>query len=196
MIKEYFANYRIHHSDSTYFTDKSLAIHHKDTENWQVTCVDTGADSMTGGRIKRIEKYLDKNEKFLLTYGDGVGNIDIDATLDTSDDVDVLITMTAARSTARFGVLTFEGDWVTSFAEKPIEDAPFVNAGYFVCSPLLLSLIDDDKCILEKDILPMLAEKRLMKVYKHEGFWMPMDSLHDKVELEKIYKEKGNIYGE
>lgn len=203
MIKEYFSKYRTLYCDSTYNLANGKVKHHTPAcENWSVTCVDTGLDTMTGGRIARIKEYITPGESFLLTYGDGVGNIDIDGVLDVSYDPDAIVTMTSARSTARFGVLTFEDDWITSFVEKPMEDAPWVNAGYFVCKYELFNYIGNDytgkndSCVLEKDVLPFLAEEHRMKVYKHDGFWMPMDSLHDKVELEKIYKKEGNIYGQ
>jgi glucose-1-phosphate cytidylyltransferase len=199
IIKEYFANYHMRNRDTTYFLKNGMVAHHTDIkENWYVTCVDTGADTMTGGRIRRIKEYIYPGEAFLLTYGDGVGNIDIDGAIDKSYDAETLVTMTAARSTARFGTLTLDGDRITSFAEKLKEEAPWVNAGYFVCKYDLFDYLEmeGDTCILEKDVLPLLAKDGLMNAYLHEGFWMPMDSLHDKVELEKIYKEKGNIYGQ
>jgi len=191
-IKEYFANYFLHQSNVTIdLSSNEMEIHNSQSEPWKVTLVNTGLNSMTGARIKKAKQYID-NEPFLLTYGDGVGDIDIQKTLDFHKQHGKLLTMTSAQPDGRFGALNInqETDQVLEFQEKPKGDGSWINAGYFVCQPEVLDYIDsDDDVIFEKEPLQNLAKDGQIHTYKHGGFWMPMDSLRDKTELNKLWKD-------
>jgi len=192
-IKEYFANYFLHQSDVTInLSNNEIQIHNNKSEPWKVTLVDTGLNTMTGTRIKKAKQYID-NEPFLLTYGDGVGNIDIQKTLDFHKQHGKLLTMTSAQPNGRFGALNIDQNTsqVLDFQEKPKGDGSWVNAGYFVCQPEILNYIDsEDDVVFEQKPLKNLAKDGQIHTYKHDGFWMPMDSLRDKTELNKLWENK------
>lgn len=193
VIKEWFANYFLHTSDVTFDLGKnSMEIHNSFAENWKVTLVETGLHTMTGGRIKKIKKYIGNND-FLLTYGDGVADIDISKTIQTHKDNQRAITVTAYKPQGKFGSLEINKDGVvSSFTEKPAGDGMWINAGFFVCSPKVFDYIpDDDGVVFEKEPLETLAQSGQMNSYKHTGFWKPMDILRDNKELNEMW-EAGN----
>lgn len=189
MIKEYFANYFIHQSDLTIdLTNNSIETHHSNAEPWKVTLVDTGKESMTGGRIKRIQKYVG-NEPFLLTYGDGVGNVDIAALVDEHRRSQKLVTVTAVQPSGRFGALNLaENNQVNSFLEKPKGDGSWINGGFFVCQPEVFQYLDADSTIWEREPMERIAADGQLQAFKHLGFWKPMDTLRDKQELEQAWE--------
>ena len=192
LIKEYFANYFLHQSDVTFnLRDNRMEVHEKRTEPWRVTIVDTGEDSMTGGRIKRIGPYLQENEPFCLTYGDGVGNVDITASIAFHRSHGKLATLTAVQPSGRFGALQLHGTQVTAFQEKPQGDGAWINGGFFVLDPRVLDTIEGDATIWEREPMERLAAEGQMMAFKHEGFWQPMDTLRDKQKLEALW-ESGN----
>lgn len=189
-IKEYFAHYFLHESDVTFdFRNSSQRIIHQHTaEPWQVTLVDTGAETMTGGRVKRVREYLG-DEPFMLTYGDGVGNVNIKELVDFHKAHGKLATVTTTQPSGKFGALGLaEGDQVTSFLEKPRGDGSWINAGFFVLEPKVLDLIDRDSTIFEKEPLERLASGGELMAFKHHDFWQPMDTLRDKNQLEDLWK--------
>ncbi len=191
MIKEYFANYFLHMSDVTIDLQKNkLEIHNVRAEPWRITLVDTGLNTMTGGRIKRIQQYVG-NETFMLTYGDGVGNIDIKKLVDFHKSHGKLATVTAVQPLGRFGALTIEGDRVFSFKEKPKGDGSWINGGFFVLEPGIFKYIQGDETIWEKEPLENLSKEGQLMAYKHTGFWKAMDTLRDKRELETLW-QSGN----
>lgn len=185
VIKEYFTNYFLHQSDVTIdISSGDMQVHNNSSEPWKVTLLDTGTHAMTGARVKKAKKYIG-NETFLLTYGDGVGDIDIDQTLKFHVQHKKLMTMTSAQPEGRFGALNInENNQVTTFEEKPKGDGSWVNAGYFICQPEVLDYIaDGDDVIFEQEPLRKLAQDGQIFSYKHKGFWMPMDTLRDKIKL-------------
>ncbi|WP_299252687.1 glucose-1-phosphate cytidylyltransferase [uncultured Cytophaga sp.] len=186
VIKEYFANYFLHQSDVTIdIAENKLEVHNSHAEPWKITLVDTGIDSMTGGRIKRAAKYLN-NEPFLLTYGDGVGNVDIKALVDFHKKNKKLVTVTAVQPLGRFGALSIDDtDSVSSFYEKPQGDGAWINGGFFVCEPEAINYIKEDATIWERAPMEAIAAEGQMAAFRHEGFWKPMDTLRDKNELEE-----------
>jgi glucose-1-phosphate cytidylyltransferase len=187
LIKEYFANYFLHMSDVTFdMKNNKMEVHQHKAEPWRVTLVDTGENTMTGGRLKRVRDYLD-DEDFCFTYGDGVGDVDITALLAYHRSKKKLATVTGAQQPGRFGALSFEGDIVASFKEKPHGDGSWINGGYFVLSPKVLDLIDGDNTVWEKEPMELLAAKRQISAYLHKGFWQPMDTLRDKLLLEELW---------
>jgi glucose-1-phosphate cytidylyltransferase len=191
-IKEYFANYFLHQSDVTIdISNGNMEVHSNSSEPWKVTLLDTGLNTMTGSRIKKAKKYID-DETFLVTYGDGVADIDIKKTIDFHAQHGKLMTMTAAQPDGRFGALEINiANQILAFNEKPKGDGSWVNAGYFVCQPEVLDYIDDgDEVIFEQDPLMNLAKDGEIYSYKHDGFWMPMDTLRDKIKLNEMYKKK------
>jgi glucose-1-phosphate cytidylyltransferase len=190
IVKEYFANYFLHQSDVTIdLQNNSIETHQSSAEPWKITLVDTGKTSMTGGRIKRIQKYIG-NEPFLLTYGDGVGNIDIDALVQFHIANKKMVTVTAVQPSGRFGALNLsETDAVTSFLEKPKGDGAWINGGFFVCEPKIFDFIDSDNTIWEKEPMEQIAAHQEMVAFKHSGFWKPMDTLRDKKELEQEWNK-------
>lgn len=184
-IKEYFANYFLHQSDVTIdLKDNSIITHHSKAEHWKITLVDTGKDTMTGGRIKRIQSHIG-NEPFLLTYGDGVGNVDINKLVAFHQQKKKMLTVTAVQPTGRFGALNINAiEEVTSFLEKPKGDGAWINGGFFVCQPEIFEFIDGDTTLWEREPMERIAKEDQMVAYKHTGFWKPMDTLRDKVELD------------
>ena len=187
MIKEYFANYYSHNSDMTIDMKTNEITHHVNyAEPWKVTLVDTGLDTMTGGRIKKVKDYVG-NEPFMLTYGDGVADINIDELIAFHKKHGKAITMTSVQPEGRFGSLLLENDKVLSFQEKPKGDGAWVNAGYFVCQPEVFDYIPmGDNVIFEREPLENLANGGQLYTYKHEGFWKPMDTQRDKSQLEDM----------
>jgi len=189
LIKEYFANYFLHKSDVTIdLKDNSLKVHDSQVEPWTITLVDTGKDSMTGGRIKRIQRFVG-NETFMLTYGDGVSNVDIKQLLEFHNAHENYCTVTSVQPSGRFGSLNIgANNEVHSFLEKPKGDGSWINGGYFVCEPQIFDYIKEgDTTIWEKDPLDNLAKDDQMKAFKHDGFWLPMDTLKDKLDLNEMW---------
>jgi glucose-1-phosphate cytidylyltransferase len=189
IIKEYFANYFLHMSDVTFdMVNNTMEVHQKNAEPWQVTIVDTGEETMTGGRIKRIAPYLDG--PFCLTYGDGVGDIDISASIEFHKKSGLLATLTGVQPPGRFGSLQLDKNRINSFIEKPLGDGSWINGGFFILDPSVIDYIAGDSTIWEREPLEKLAEARQLGIYRHNGFWRPMDTLRDKHELEGLW-EKG-----
>ncbi|HQQ96792.1 MAG TPA: glucose-1-phosphate cytidylyltransferase [Cyclobacteriaceae bacterium] len=192
MIKEYFLNYHIHQSDiSVNLNSGDVKIHKSASEDWDVTLVDTGAATMTGGRIKRIQRYV-QDGTFLLTYGDGVGDINIKNLVQEHHKKGKLLTVTGVQPSGRFGLLRIDQDGlVSSFQEKPVGDGGWSNGGFFVCEPGIFDYIPDqaDQVVWEKEPLEELASAHQMNVYKHGGFWKPMDTQRDKKEMEDLWTE-------
>lgn len=188
VIKEYFANYFLHMSDVTFdMRSNRMEVHHKRAEPWNVTLVDTGDDSMTGGRLARVAKYLRDEEDFCFTYGDGVGDIDISATLDFHRAHGKAATLTATYPPGRFGALDIRDRQVHSFKEKPQGDGAMINGGFFVLKPAVLDYIDGDSSTWEQEPLMRLAAEGQLMAYEHQGFWQPMDTLRDKHLLEELW---------
>lgn len=188
LIKEYFANYFLHMSDITFdMANNKMHVHENKAEPWRVTLVDTGDESATGGRLKRVEEYLAHEECFCFTYGDAVGDVDITAGIAFHKAQNRLATVTATYPQAKFGALEIVDDRVVSFQEKPKGDNGMVNGGYFVLSPEVIDLIDNDQTSWEGKPLEQLACSGQLSVYKHQGFWQPMDTLRDKLYLEKLW---------
>lgn len=186
MIKEYFANYFMHMSDVTIDIQKNkVDVHQNFSEPWTITLVDTGENTMTGGRIKRVSKFID--DTFCLTYGDGLSNIDIQESIKFHKKNQLLATLTAVQTPGRFGALKINDLKVTDFQEKPIGDSSWVNGGYFVFEPDVLDYIKDDTTILERDSLERLAKEKQLGAYKHDGFWQAMDTLREKQQLENLW---------
>lgn len=189
LIKEYFANYFLHMSDVTFdMTNNSMQVHQRNAEPWRVTLIDTGENTMTGGRLKRVESYLKDEEAFCFTYGDGVGDIDISGLIAFHRTHNVKATLTATVPPGRFGALDLQGAKVRSFQEKPKGDGGMINGGFFVLSPSVIDLIDGDDCIWERHPLETLAEQGQLAAYEHHGFWQPMDTLRDKTHLEELWQ--------
>lgn len=188
MIKEYFTNYLYHVSDITIdMANNTTEIHHSKTEPWRVTLVDTGLDTNTAGRLKRVADYLDE-EDFCLTYGDGVANVDIDRLLKFHRTHETLATVTAVQPPGRFGALKIQSNRVTKFVEKPQGDGGWINGGFLVCSPKVIDLIAGEQDSLEQDLLMKLASQGQLSAYKHDGFWLPMDTLRDKTMLNSLWE--------
>ncbi len=188
VIKEYFANYFLHKSNVTIdLKDNSINVHETEAEDWKITLVDTGSETMTGGRIKRIKQFIN-NETFLLTYGDGVGSVKINELVAFHKAHGDLCTVTSAQPSGRFGALGIdENDKVTSFHEKPKGDGAWINAGFFVCEPAVIDYIAGDETTFEREPLEKLATEGQLHTFKHYGFWKPMDTLRDKQELDADY---------
>ena len=189
IIKEFFANYFIHKTDITIdLNGNSVSEHETDAEPWKITLVDTGEDSMTGGRIKRIEKHI-ANTTFLLTYGDGVSDVNISELVAQHEKSDSISTITAVQPPARFGALEINSNnKIKSFHEKPKGDGVWINGGFMVCEPEVFKYIKDDSTIWEQYSLPKLAKENKLSSYKHRGFWRPMDTLKDKYKLNELWK--------
>jgi glucose-1-phosphate cytidylyltransferase len=185
VVKEYFTNYFLHKSDVTVdLSNNTLEVHDSQAEPWKITLVDTGVDSMTGGRIKRIEPHVN-NEPFLLTYGDGVSDVNITELVKFHKQHGKFCTVTAVQPSGRFGALDInENNQVMSFMEKPKGDGSWINGGFFVCQPEVFKYIDGDSITWEREPMENIAGDGEMFTYKHEGFWKPMDTLRDKHELE------------
>jgi len=187
MIKEYFANYFMHMSDVTFDMGlNKMQIHENFAEPWKVTLVDTGEDTFTGGRLKRVRKYLG-NESFCFTYGDGLGDVDITALIGFHRTHGRLATVTVVQPPGRFGAMNLSGNQVKTFVEKPQGDGLYVNGGFFVLEPKVIDLIDGDDTIWEHTPLESLAVKGQLQAYKHDKFWQPMDTIRDKHQLEELW---------
>ena len=190
IIKEYFANYFLHTSDVTIDIGKnSVEVHQRWSEPWRITLVDTGALTMTGGRLKAIRPYLNEGESFCFTYGDGVASIDIGALVGFHKAHGRKATITAVAPPGRFGALEFDGDMVTSFREKPAGDGGLINGGFFVADPSVLDLVEGPDTIWEQKPLERLAAMGELAAYRHTGFWQPMDTLRDKLHLEQLWQD-------
>jgi glucose-1-phosphate cytidylyltransferase len=186
MIKEYFANYFLHMSDVTIdIAENRMEVHRKTAEPWRVTLVDTGEQTQTGGRLKRILRHVDGEEFFALTYGDGVADIDIATEIDFHKTHGCRATVTAVRPAKRFGAIAIDGDRVVSFREKPEDDGGWINGGFFLLSPSVGELLADDQTVWEREPLERLAEKGELRAYIHRGFWHPLDTLRDRNYLEQ-----------
>jgi glucose-1-phosphate cytidylyltransferase len=187
VIKEYFANYFLHMSDVTIdLSNNRLKVHHKHAEPWRITLVDTGIDTQTGGRLKRVADYLDA-EPFCFTYGDGVSDIDIGAELEFHRAAGTKATMCAVQPPGRFGALDIVGSRIIRFQEKPSGDGSWINGGFFVLEPSVLDLIEGDATVWERDPLESLAREGQLSAYPHNGFWQPMDTLRDRQKLEELW---------
>ena len=188
VVKEYFANYFLHNSDVTIDTaNQKMEIHNNSSEDWKITLIDTGMDTMTGGRVKRAAKYIG-NESFFLTYGDGVSNVNLDELLSFHKTHGKKVTMTSIQPEGRFGALVIEPDRkISSFLEKPKGDGSWINGGFFVCEPSLLNYIENDQTVLEQAPLENLAKEGELYSFKHEGFWKCMDTLRDKNQLNDMW---------
>jgi glucose-1-phosphate cytidylyltransferase len=188
MIKEYFANYFLHMSDVTFDMSKnSMEVHQRSAEPWRVTLIDTGENTMTGGRLKRVASHVQDDEAFCFTYGDGVSDVNITDLVAFHKAQKVKATLTATFPPGRFGALDFDGHKVHSFKEKPKGDGGMINGGFFVLSPDVLKYIDGDASIWERAPLEKLAEEGQLAAYQHSGFWQPMDTLRDKTYLEELW---------
>lgn len=188
VIKEYFANYFLHMSDVTFdMTNNRMEIHERHAEPWRVTLVDTGDSTQTGGRLARVRQYVQDEEAFCFTYGDGVADIDISAEIAFHRAHGKAATVAAVQPPGRFGSLELNGDSVSAFVEKPLGDGGFINGGFFVLSPKVLDLIDSDDSIWEGDALARLIAQDQLAAFQHTGFWRPMDTLRDKTILEELW---------
>lgn len=188
VIKEYFANYFLHTSDVTFDMQKNtMEVHQRYAEPWKVTLVDTGENTMTGGRLRRVAEYVQNEKAFCFTYGDGVSNIDIGALIEFHQKKGLQATLTSVYPPGRFGALNIVDHKVTTFKEKPKGDGGMINGGFFVLSPSVLSLISDDSTVWEQGPLETLAQNRQIAAFEHDGFWQPMDTLRDKTYLEDLW---------
>jgi glucose-1-phosphate cytidylyltransferase len=188
VIKEYFQNYFLHQSDVTFDIGKrTMEVHAAGSEDWRVTLINTGEETMIGGRIKRILPYVKDDPYFALTYGDGVGDVDIPAVIRQHEASGRLATVTAVRQPGRFGALSYEGERVTGFQEKPMGDTGWINGGYFILSPKVGDYIEGDATVWEREPMERLAAEGQLGAYFHKGFWQPMDTLRDKRDLEKLW---------
>jgi glucose-1-phosphate cytidylyltransferase len=188
VIKEYFANYFLHMSDVTFdMRSNRMEVHQKRAEPWNVTLVDTGDESMTGGRLRRVAEYVHKDEAFCFTYGDGVSDIDISASIEFHKTHGKLATLTASFPPGRFGALDIVGNQITQFMEKPKGDGAMVNGGFFVLSPRVLDYLENDTTVWEQQPLQRLASEGELMAFEHHGFWQPMDTLRDKIYLEELW---------
>ncbi|MBS1680684.1 MAG: glucose-1-phosphate cytidylyltransferase [Bacteroidetes bacterium] len=190
-IKEYFFNYYLHQSDVTLdLSTNKMDVHNSNSEPWKITLLDTGLNTMTGGRIKRAKEYINK-EPFLLTYGDGVADVNIAKTVDFHKSHKKLLTMTSVQPEGRFGALSFgASDKVDAFMEKPKGDGSWINGGFFVCQPEVMNYIAGDETIFEREPLERMASEGQLYSYKHEGFWKCMDTLRDKNQLNELWDSK------
>lgn len=192
MIKEYFANYFLYRSDITFdISNNNIMVHKNNAEPWKVSLIDTGNNSMTGGRIKRIKDYLD-NEPFCITYGDGVSDVNIKKLVEFHHSQNVLLTITAVQPPGRFGAITLKEQQtkINNFREKPDGDGAWINGGFMVADPMIMDYIDDDMTVLEQKPMQMLARDGMMAAYRHKGFWQSMDTLRDKMLLEGLWQQK------
>ena len=189
VIKEYFANYFLHMSDVTFDMSKNtMEVHQRNAEPWKVTLVDTGENTMTGGRVKRIADFVKDEEAFCLTYGDGLSDVNITKLLAFHKTQRVKATLTGSTPPGRFGALDINGSMVTSFMEKPRGDGAMINGGFFVLSPDVLHYLTDDSTKWEREPLERLAQEGNLAAYQHHGFWQPMDTLRDKIYLEELWQ--------
>jgi glucose-1-phosphate cytidylyltransferase len=188
MIKEYFANYFLHMSDVTFdMSNNQMKVHKKDAEDWKITLIDTGEETQTGGRLKRLKNYLKNEQNFCFTYGDGVSDIDISKSIKFHIKHKKLVTITAVQTPGRYGSLVCDDNKVTEFIEKPKENDNFINGGFFILSNKVLDLIKDDNTSWEEGPLNYLAQKNEVMAFKHRGFWQCMDTVRDKNKLEQLW---------
>lgn len=188
LIKEYFANYFLHMSNVTFdMSNNGMEVHQNNAEPWRVTLIDTGENTMTGGRLKRVREYLDRDEDFCFTYGDGVGDIDVKRLVAFHKEQKTLATLTATQPPGRFGALNLNGSRIIGFREKPEGDGGWINGGFFVLSPKVIDYIEDDRTLWEREPLERLATEKQLSAYFHKGFWQPMDTLRDKNHLEELW---------
>ena len=192
VIKEYFADYYLHRSDVTFdFSNENrMTVHQNVAEPWRVTLVDTGLMTQTGGRVKRVQKYIE-NESFMLTYGDGVSDIDLSALLAQHQASGKTATLTGIQPGGRFGVLDVDGQTVTGFREKAKEDGGWINGGFMLLEPGIFDLLNGDSCVLEREPMERLAKDGQLGIYRHNGFWQCMDTQRDKTKLEELW-QSGN----
>jgi len=189
VIKEYFANYFLHMSDVTFdMKHNHMEVHQRNAEPWSVTLVDTGEETMTGGRLKRVMEYVSNEEAFCLTYGDGVSDINITQLIAFHYSQKVKATLTAVVPPARFGALDISESRVNSFREKPKGDSGVINGGFFVLSPEVIDYVEGDKTVWEREPLERLAKEGSLAAFMHRGFWQPMDTLRDKIHLEELWQ--------
>jgi glucose-1-phosphate cytidylyltransferase len=187
MIKEYFANYHLHLCDVTFdVANNAMQVHQNNAEPWRVTLVDTGDQTATGGRLKRVARYLGDDD-FYFTYGDGVGNIDLNAVLALHRAQETLATVTTVQPPGRFGAVNMKDSKITSFVEKPVGDGGWINGGFFVLSPKVIDYIEDDSTVWERAPMERLAAEGNLSAYLHDGFWHPMDTLRDKIALDEMW---------
>ncbi len=194
IIKDYFANYVLRNSDVTFDLARNcMEVHHHWGEPWRVTLADTGESTLTGGRIKRVCKYLQKDEPFCLTYGDGLSNVDVTSLVKFHKQEGALCTLTAVQAPGRFGAITLHAgqNQIDSFREKPEDDGSWINGGFFVLNPEVIDYIDGDYTTWEREPLERLAKEGKLVAFRHTGFWQPMDTLHDKMVLESLW-QSGN----
>ena len=188
VIKEYFANYFLHMSDVTFdMSNNQMTVHNQHAEAWKVTLVDTGDESMTGGRLARVKDYVKDEEAFCFTYGDGVSDVNINDLIAYHQQHGKLATLTAVTPPGRFGALDIQAGKIRSFKEKPKGDGALINGGFFVLSPKVIDLIDGDNCTWEQQPLEHLAKNSELMAFDHDGFWQPMDTLRDKHHLEELW---------
>lgn len=191
LIKEYFANYFLHMSDVTFdMSNNQMTVHHKHVEPWKVTLVDTGENTLTGGRLKRVQNYLEGEEAFCFTYGDGLSDVNISSLINFHLQHQKLATVTAVTPPGRYGALDLSGDSVTGFREKPEGESGLINGGFFVLSPKVISLIDGDQTSWEGAPLITLADEGELMAFEHLGFWQPMDTLREKNLLESLWQSE------
>jgi glucose-1-phosphate cytidylyltransferase len=191
VIKEYFANYFLHSSDVTFdLQSNRMEVHHQKAEPWRVTLIDTGESTMTGGRLKRVADYLRGDDQFCFTYGDGLADVDISAQLQFHQAHGKLATVTAVQPPGRYGALDLQGERVNGFLEKPRGEGGYINGGFFVLSPKVIDLIDGDATSWEGAPMERLAKSGELAAFKHDGFWQPMDTLREKLMLEKHWENK------
>ena len=190
LIKEYFANYFLHMSDVTFdLANNEMEVHQHHAEPWKVTLVDTGLDTMTGGRLKRVKEYLEE-DTFCFTYGDGLSDINISNLISFHKNQKTLATVSAVQPPGRFGVLDIEKEKISNFAEKPAGDGSWINGGFFVLEPKIFDYLENDQSIWEKKPLEKLANSNELSAFKHNGFWQPLDTLRDKNYLDELWKSK------
>jgi glucose-1-phosphate cytidylyltransferase len=188
LIKEYFANYFLHMSDVTIdMNNNSMKVHQQKAEPWKITLVDTGDSTMTGGRLKRVAEFVKDDELFLMTYGDGLSDVNMSDLISFHQANNLMATLTAVHPPARFGALKMSGSRVQSFIEKPVGEGGLINGGFFVLSPKIFQFIDGDTTVWEKEPLERLANQNELAAFTHEGFWQPMDTLRDKQHLEDLW---------
>ena len=190
VIKEYFANYFLHMSDVTFdMKQNTMDVHKKSAEPWKVTLVDTGLDTMTGGRLKRVKKYVE-NETFCFTYGDGLSDISVKNLIDHHSKQKTLSTVTAVQPPGRFGALNIEKNKIISFEEKPSGDGSWINGGYFVLEPGIFDYVENDQTVWERQPLETLAKDSQLSVHKHKGYWNAVDTLRDKNHMQDLWNSK------
>ncbi|MCJ8215686.1 glucose-1-phosphate cytidylyltransferase [Aeromonas veronii] len=188
VIKEYFANYFLHMSDVTFdMQNNRMEVHHNHVEPWRVTLVDTGEETLTGGRLRRVAEYVKDESAFCFTYGDGLSDVDISQLINFHQCHGKIATVTAVSPPGRYGALTRTGDLVTGFSEKPRGDGGMINGGFFVLSPEIFQLLDSDECSWEGQPLVTLANMGQLMAFEHQGFWQPMDTLREKNQLEELW---------